>query len=49
MRVVTVTVEVVEELIEEVEAALAFVELRAARLKLLGIITSLKSLRDEAK
>ena len=46
---VTMTADVIDDLIEEVEATLPFVELRLARRKLFGILKSLRSLRDEAK
>ena len=48
MRIVTMTVDVVDKLLEEVEDALALVGPGLARKKLLGTRMSLQSLRDEA-
>lgn len=49
MRIVTMTVDVVDKLLEEVEDALALVGPGLARKKLMGLRMSLMSLRDEAK
>jgi len=49
MSYVTMTAEVIDELIAEIMDVLTRVELPVVRKKLNGILVSLRSLRDEAK
>jgi len=49
MKYVTMTVEVIDELIAEVMDVLTWVELPVVRKKLNGVLMSLFTLRDEAE
>jgi len=49
MGTVTVTKEVIVELLEEIEEVLEFTEMKQPRQQLIGIRMSLRSLRDEAQ
>ena len=49
MKYVTMTVEVIDELIAEVMDVLTWVELPVVRKKLNGVLMSKRSLRDEAE
>jgi len=49
MGVVTVTEEVIMELLDEIEEVLKFTEMKQPRRKLIGIRMALRSLRDEAQ
>jgi len=49
MGVVTVTEQVITELLDEIEEVLKFTEMKQPRRKLIGIRMSLRSLLDEAE